>query len=194
MLLAVAPSAARSLLTATFSPVEAIVPEWTTEEAPRPRTPPRMTSFSVSCMVRFGGGREGEGGRREGGGEFFERGGGALLLPPPPLRRINSYLVPRSSTRAEVEGFSCCCCCGAAGAAAPATPAAAAPPPPAPSVAETAETENSEGRIVAAAHPSLPARIAAPNADGLSLPSSQKLSIADAETLVLFVDLRAASA
>ena len=51
MLLAVAPSAALSLLTATFSPVEAMVPEWTTEEAPRPRTPPRMTSFSVSCGV-----------------------------------------------------------------------------------------------------------------------------------------------
>ena len=58
MLLAVAPSAALSLLTATFSPVEAIVPEWTTEEAPRPRTPPRMTSFSVSCFF-FGGGGEG---------------------------------------------------------------------------------------------------------------------------------------
>jgi len=110
-----------------------------------------------------------------------------------PPRRAPSFVFP-TTTRAEVEGFSCCCCCGAAGAAAPATPAAAAPPPPAPSVAETAETENSEGRIVAAAHPSLPARIAAPNADGLSLPSSQKLSIADAETLVLFVDLRAASA
>ena len=108
MLLAVAPSAARSLLTATFSPVEAIVPEWTTEEAPRPRTPPRMTSFSVSCMVRFGGGREGGRGRKEGGGggEFFERGGGALLLPPPPLRRINSYLVPRSSSPSAIVCFS----------------------------------------------------------------------------------------
>ena len=99
--------------------------------------------------------------------------------------------------RPEVEGFSCCCC-GAAWA--PAAPPPPPPPRPPPSstasvVVATAETENSEGRIAA---PSLPARIAAPKAEGLSLPSSQKLSIADAETLLLllllFVDLRAASA